>query len=214
MGEGAVAAAGRRAAGGDLDVEIRTIGVDEIIPGKNPRVDLKPGDAAYDALEKSVERWSMVQPLVWNQQTGHLVGGNQRLKVLVAKGATEVTVSVVDMTEDEEVALGIALNKIEGDWDKQKLFEALNDLPFDLSITGFDAVGMSALADDLAREAALFVPNFEPVVPEIVAAPVTQQQLDKVAGKQTEKFVAADIKTVSCPHCGGSFGVKKSLYGK
>lgn len=45
----------------------------------NPRKNLQPGDAEYEALKKSIERWDLVEPLVWNESTGNLVGGHQRL---------------------------------------------------------------------------------------------------------------------------------------
>ncbi len=88
-------------------------------------------------------------PLVWNRRTGHLVGGHQRFKVLLARGATEVEVSVVDLPPDREKALNIALNKISGDWDPRKLAELLDELvhvpEFDVELTGFDLPDADAL---------------------------------------------------------------------
>ncbi len=46
---------------------------------------------------------------------GQLVGGHQRLKVLIAHGATYAHVSVVDLPIEREKALNVALNKISGD---------------------------------------------------------------------------------------------------
>ena len=63
----------------------------------NPRKDLRPGDPEYEKLRRSIERWDLVEPLVWNRRTGNLVGGHQRLKILEARGDTEVEVSVVDL---------------------------------------------------------------------------------------------------------------------
>ena len=108
----------------------------------NPRVDLRPGDPDYDKLLRSIGEFGLVEPLVWNRRSGHLVGGHQRLKVLLARGETHVQVSVVDLPPEREKALNIALNKIRGDWDPRKLGALLDDLAkvpdFDLALSGFD----------------------------------------------------------------------------
>lgn len=107
----------------------------------NPRKDLKPGDAEYEKLKRSIDHWDLVEPLVWNERTGNLVGGHQRLKILKARGDTEVDVSVVNLSENDEKALNIALNKIHGEWDKRLLADLLQDIDtgdVDLTSTGMD----------------------------------------------------------------------------
>jgi len=107
----------------------------------NPRKDLQPGDAEYERLKRSVERWDLVEPLVWNKRSGNLVGGHQRLKILIARGDSDVDVSVVDLGDQDEAALNIALNKIGGEWDMPKLSDLLSELDghgFDATFTGFD----------------------------------------------------------------------------
>ncbi len=116
----------------------------------NPRKDLKPGDPEYEKLKRSLEQFGYVEPVIWNKATGRVVGGHQRLKVLIDMGITEVECVVVDLPEDKEKALNIALNKISGDWDKDKLAVLIADLQgtaFDVSLTGFDA----AEIDDLFK---------------------------------------------------------------
>ena len=116
----------------------------------NPRKDLKPGDAEYEKLKRSLETFGYVEPIIWNKTTGRVVGGHQRLKVLMDMGITEVECVVVEMPEDKEKALNIALNKISGDWDKDKLALLIADLQgadFDVSLTGFEA----AEIDDLFK---------------------------------------------------------------
>ncbi len=108
----------------------------------NPRKDLQPGDPEYEKLKKSLDEFGCVEPLVWNKRTGHLVGGHQRFKVLLAQGAKDAQVSVVDLPIEREKALNLALNKIAGAWDETKLAELLDELihlpDFDLTLTGFD----------------------------------------------------------------------------
>ena len=94
----------------------------DLLPAEyNPRKDLKPGDLEYEKLKRSIEQFGYVEPVIWNKATGRVVGGHQRLKVLMDMGITEVDCVVVDMPEDKEKALNIALNKISGEWDKDKL---------------------------------------------------------------------------------------------
>ena len=108
----------------------------------NPRVDLKPGDKEYEKLKRSINEFGYVEPVIWNRQTGNVVGGHQRLKVLLDLGHTEVDCVVVDLDIQREKALNIALNKIQGDWDEDKLAAIMADFDaaaFDVSLTGFDA---------------------------------------------------------------------------
>ena len=116
--------------------------VQDLLPADyNPRKDLKPGDAEYEKLRRSIEEFGYVEPIVWNKRTGRVVGGHQRLKVLIAAGITEIDCVVVDLSEVKEKALNISLNKISGFWDEEKLALAISDLQlvdFDVSLTGFD----------------------------------------------------------------------------
>lgn len=124
-------------------MEIRKIQTDAINPAPyNPRIDLQPGDAEYEKLKQSVEQFGYVQPLVWNERTGNLVGGHQRFKILVNEmQLTEVEVSVVNLDDTEEKTLNITLNKVEGEWDEYKLEQLLQDLAeagANLQVTGFN----------------------------------------------------------------------------
>ena len=137
----------------------------------NPRKDLKPGDAEYEKLKRSIEQFGYVEPVIWNKTTGRVVGGHQRLKVLIDMGMTEVDCVVVELTEEKEKALNIALNKISGEWDKDKLALLIADLQgadFDVSLTGFEPaelddllnIGADAKDDDFDVGAELDKPTF------------------------------------------------------
>lgn len=132
-------------------MHIKTIPISELNPAAyNPRKDLKPGDPEYEKLKKSISEFGFVEPIVWNQRTGNVVGGHQRLKVLRDLGEKEVTVSVVDLNEKQEAALNVALNKISGDWDIPKLKDLLVELDdgdFDLALTGFDEAELKKMID-------------------------------------------------------------------
>lgn len=77
----------------------------------NPRKDLKPGDAEYEKLKRSIEEFGYVEPVIWNKRTGTVVGGHQRLKVMKDLGYEDVDCVVVDLNENKEQALNVALNK-------------------------------------------------------------------------------------------------------
>ncbi|MFB5193087.1 ParB N-terminal domain-containing protein [Alicyclobacillus fastidiosus] len=122
-------------------MEIRVIPVSSINPAPyNPRIDLQPGDKDYERLKKSIEQFGFIEPLVWNEQTGNLVGGHQRFKILTNElHLTEVEVSVVDLDETQEKTLNLALNKLEGGWDDDKLRELIAEL--DAEEYDLDSVG-------------------------------------------------------------------------
>lgn len=115
----------------------------------NPRVDLQPEDEEYQAIERSLKRHGLVQPIVWNRRTNTVVSGHQRLTVLEAQGETEVTVSVVDLDDIQEKELNIALNKITGEWDDNKLSVILNELGEEATDTGFTLPEIDVLRDEL-----------------------------------------------------------------
>ena len=124
----------------------------DLIPADyNPRKDLKPGDAEYEKLKRSIEQFGYVEPVIWNKTTGFVVGGHQRLKVLLDMGITEVECVVVELDAEKEKALNIALNKISGEWDKDKLALLIADLQgadFDVSLTGFEPAEIDSLFKD------------------------------------------------------------------
>ncbi len=110
-------------------MEIRKMKLKDLHPADyNPRIQLKEGDPEYEALKRSLETHGAVVPLVWNEETGRLVGGHQRLAALREIGAEEVEVSVVHLTEKQEKQANIALNRIEGEWDEEKLRDLFAEL--------------------------------------------------------------------------------------
>ena len=130
--------------------------VTELLPAEyNPRKDLKPGDPEYEKLKRSLEQFGYVEPVIWNKTTGRVVGGHQRLKVLQDLGETEIECVIVELSEEKEKALNIALNKISGEWDTEKLGLLIADLQgadFDVSLTGFDQNEIDDLFKDSVKD--------------------------------------------------------------
>ena len=123
----------------------------ELVPADyNPRQTLREGDKAWEKLNNSMEAFGLVEPIIWNRRTGHIVGGHQRYAILCAQGVEETEVSVVNLPEQEEKALNLALNKISGQWDDSKLEELLSELAQqgELALTGFDESELEVLQAD------------------------------------------------------------------
>lgn len=133
-------------------MNIKKVSAEKLKAAKyNPRKDLKPGDPEYEKLKRSIQTFGYVEPILWNQRTGNIIGGHQRYKVLLDLGHTEIDCVVVDMDLANEKALNVALNKVSGDWDIPLLTELLKDINasgFDVSLTGFDAAEMDSLFRD------------------------------------------------------------------
>ena len=123
-------------------MNIQKVSISKLNPAPyNPRQDLHPGDPVFEKLKRSMAEFGCVEPIVWNERTGNVVGGHQRLKVLSEAGALEAEVSVVDLDPDREKALNLALNKITGSWDDTRLAELLQELEesdTDTILSGFD----------------------------------------------------------------------------
>lgn len=121
----------------------------------NPRKKLTSSDPEYKNIERSLKEFGYVDPIIINQD-GTIIGGHQRCTVLQDLGETEADVIVLDLSKDDEKALNIALNKIGGEWDMQKLRDALGDLTLsklDVNTTGYsDDELQVVLGDDLLEK--------------------------------------------------------------
>ena len=116
----------------------------------NPRKDLQPEDDEWKNIARSLATFGYVDPIIINQD-GTIIGGHQRAKVLQAMGHKEVDVVVVDMEKSDEMALNIALNKIGGQWDLDKLKDTLQDIDtssLDIKVTGFSEGELQLMLGD------------------------------------------------------------------
>lgn len=133
-------------------MNIQKIKIESLKPAEyNPRKDLKPEDEEYQKIKKSITEFGYVAPVIVNSNMT-VIGGHQRLKVLKELGYTEVECVVVDLDQEKEKALNIALNKISGDWDNDKLEELLAELKqtdIDMDITGFSFDEIDEILKDI-----------------------------------------------------------------
>jgi ParB-like chromosome segregation protein Spo0J len=187
-------------------MKIETIDISKINPAVyNPRKDLKTGDPEYEHLKKSINEFGCVEPLIWNKRTGNLVGGHQRLKLLKERGDTEVQVSVVDLPDNKEKALNIALNKISGEWDMPLLKDLLEELDtgdFDMDLTGFT----SKEIEDLMTQFHVDFSQYEtPGKDEI------QKTDNELKNRFTNLSKDNEGKMIQliCPHCGTEYFISR-----
>jgi hypothetical protein len=138
----------------------------------NPRNPRKITDEQLEALKKAMAAYGDLSGLVVNLNTGHLVGGHQRVKILgnlpveilrrfpkptprgtVAEGVVmyrgeRFVYREVKWDEATENAAMIAANKHGGDWDLPALSEILTELDgqgYELPLTGFSAKELEAM---------------------------------------------------------------------
>ena len=105
----------------------------------NPRVPLEKGSKEYRDLQKSIQEHTLVEPLVVNEYNMCCIGGHQRLAVMRDMGMTEAICSVIHEEDPlREKALCVALNKIKGRFDEEKLNELLFDNDVSKYTTGFE----------------------------------------------------------------------------
>lgn len=111
------------------------------IASYNPRKDLKEKDPEYQKIKNSIINFGYVEPIIINKDFT-VIGGHQRLKVLKELNYEKIECIVVDLDKTQEKALNIALNKISGEWNTEKLENLLQELlqeNFDVNLTGFDS---------------------------------------------------------------------------
>lgn len=119
-------------------MNIKKIKLKDMKPAKyNPRKNLKPEDVEYQQIKNSIDEFGFIQPIVWNERTGNIVSGHQRVNILIAEGYEEVDAVVVDFDEEKEKLANISMNKITGQWSVVKLRDVLEDLDEKFSLEKF-----------------------------------------------------------------------------
>ena len=146
-------------------IEIGTIKITEIEPADyNPRI---MSEIERTKLRNSMETFGIVDPIIVNLKNNRIIGGHQRYEVLLEK-AMEDNEFVKELNliklgqigwafpdddlevkdDNYEKALNLALNNIEGEFDLPKLeplLTELDDIGFDLELTGFSSLDLTEL---------------------------------------------------------------------
>ena len=167
-------------------MEIEHIKITDLKPAEyNPR---RISDDDYQKLKNSISTFGLVDPIIVNLKNMHIVGGHQRYDVLLEEHMldndflaelpmiklgdvgfvfTDTNLSIAD--DDHEKALNLALNKISGEWDEQKLQPLLEELelsPIDIQLTGFSEPELEELNIDNTEETGEGVVEDDYVEPE------------------------------------------------
>ena len=150
-------------------MKIETRKIADLKPaGYNPR---RISDQALAGLTESIKRFGLVEPIIVNERTGHVVGGHQRLKALVKLKQKDTQVVVVDVDEAEEKVMNLSLNNpfIQGEY-TEDVHAMLRDLEQKIK----DELGLMELELSLAARAEPGAGLTDPdAVPE-VAEPITK----------------------------------------
>jgi hypothetical protein len=95
-------------------------------------------DQNLDAVKKSLAAFGQVEPLVVQESTSMVIGGNARLQCMREMGWTDAAVVMLDIDDDRAKALGVALNRTAelAEWNEQNLGKIIAELKG----SGFDGL--------------------------------------------------------------------------
>lgn len=153
----------------------------------NPRADLTPDDPDYQRIKQSIIDHGLLQPIVYNEQTGNAVGGNQRLKILREMGVKKATCAVIRVPLLREMEISVALNKLGNLWNREKLRDIMlqfKDQDYDATRSGFDQDEIDRLTADMDVTVSSFFQDEE---------------------RQDKPVKEKPVHTYKCPHCGEIF---------
>ena len=93
-------------------------------------------------LKNSLTKFGVVEPIIFNKQTGYIVGGHFRVRELQKLGYKEIECVIVDLNIEDEKELNIRLNANTGSFDFDVLANSWDEnllLEWGLFITNFDS---------------------------------------------------------------------------
>ena len=93
-------------------------------------------------LKNSLTKFDVVEPIIFNKQTGYIVGGHFRVRELQKLGYKEIECVIVDLNIEDEKELNIRLNANTGSFDFDVLANSWDEnllLEWGLFITNFDS---------------------------------------------------------------------------
>lgn len=130
------------------------INIQDLKPAEyNPRI-MPPNEA--EKLKQGLTTFGLVDPIIIDLTDNNtVIGGHQRLDVLkqinpdeeltlIKLGDIGLVIKETDLKikdKNDQKALNLALNKIQGDWDYKKLDDLLlelNTVNYNIDLTGFD----------------------------------------------------------------------------
>ena len=129
----------------DVALTVVMVAIDKLkADPANPR-HISPEE--LDALTKSMAEFGFVDPVIARREDGTVISGHQRLVAARRLGLKLVPVIYLDLSREKARLLGLALNRIGGDFDQELLAQLLKNIG---EIPGLD-VSLSGFADDEIR---------------------------------------------------------------
>jgi ParB-like chromosome segregation protein Spo0J len=116
------------------------------------------GEENLKAIRDSLSSHGQVEPLVVQQSTMRVLGGNGRLQAMKVLGWTDAAVVLVDLPDSRARALGLALNRTAemSEWNFATLADTLQEIDtgeFDLpALTGFDDEELKRIAEWVPKD--------------------------------------------------------------
>ncbi len=165
--------------------DYKKVAVEKLIPyARNSRTH---SAEQVDQIAASIKEFGFLNPIITDGENG-IVAGHGRVMAAKKLGLKELPcIDASHLTETQRRAYIIADNKIaiNSDWDTEMLrveFHELQEMAFDLELTGFSLDEMTNIFDE---------PDFQPGSEE------DQGKLDQL-----------DPKMVICPHCCAEFDLR------
>jgi ParB-like chromosome segregation protein Spo0J len=126
-------------------------------------------------LKESLEKFGLVEPIIFNKQTGYIVGGHFRVRELKKLGIKEIECVIVDLNQEDEKELNIRLNANTGSWD------------WDTLANDWDVVDLEAWGLD--------IPQFdtEPTYDELIGEEKNKPATMKITFESPEQLQKAEI---------------------
>jgi len=123
----------------------------------------------YEALKNAIKEFGIVDPIIVNKKENQIIGGHMRVRAAQELGMEEVPVYYIDLPENRAKILNLALNRIQGRWNREKLEKMIYDLSqaeVNLPLTGFEDWELEFYnpgpIDDSKKEW-IGMPAFEPI---------------------------------------------------
>lgn len=186
--------------------ETRVINRSQITPAPyNPR---SITEEARKALKKNIKDNGIIGGMVWNEKTGNLVSGHQKLNIAdevnkynpeTKANDYQLKVEVINVDDKKEKELNIFFNSkaVQGEMDYKKLAEIYNDI--DAGLAGLDDIDISMIEVEIPEIEEVHdfeIPSFEP-------------QKEKLEKAIQEKSIAQELNNTVYHNSDGIHDVEK-----
>lgn len=119
-------------------------------------------------LRASIREFGLVEPIILQMPGNRIIAGHQRRDAAIAEGLATVPVTRLRVSDAKAKALNLALNRISGEWDEEKLIPLLRELEEqERGLTGFDEDEIAKLLGDALEGRTVEEIELKPA-PEIV----------------------------------------------